>query len=263
MHNYITTVICLVFMIYSNLSYAFDITSFVMLSKQRTLLDNLEVVSNNVANSETIGFREVKLLEREFIIKYPNTKNNIYNNDISTIRNTQDGPISKTDSNLDLAIIGNGFFMVKTPDGIRLTRAGNFTLSADKNITTLQGFKLLDNSQSDITIDNQAEQIYIDKNAEIFINNEKVTQIAIVTIKNLQTLKATGQNLFEVPNSENIIPSTNFTLLQGYIESSNVNKIKQMTNLIEIQRDVTAVTGLLDTYNNMTNSSVTTLGKPN
>ena len=234
-----------------------------MLSKQRSLLDNLEVISNNVANSDTVGFREVKLLEREFVVRYPNTKNNIYNNDISTFRNTQDGPVNKTENSLDLAIVGNGFFTIQTPEGIRLTRAGNFTLAPNKNITTFQGFNLLDTSQSAITITNQEQPIYIDRNAGLFINNEKITDISIVTVKNLQKLKAVGQNLYEVPDSENIIPSTNFSLLQGYIENSNVDKLKQMTSLIEVQRDVSAVTGMLDTYNNMTNSSITTLGKPN
>jgi flagellar basal-body rod protein FlgG len=160
-------------------------------------------------------------------------------------RNNTEGPLQSTSGTLDLAVQGNGYFQIQMPDGtIAYTRDGSFQLSSTGQIVTADGYPLLPN----ITIPQGATSISIEQTGDVFVqlqgqtNPQQVGTIQLANFLNENGLSAIGNNLFDQtfasgpptlanPGSEGI-----GNVLQGYLESSNVDPTTEITNLIRAQR---------------------------
>ncbi len=160
-------------------------------------------------------------------------------------RNTEQGTMQNTSNPLDIAIQGKGFFQITQPDGtISYTRAGTFQLSPDGTLVTADGFQV----EPAITIPQNATAISINQSGEVSvtiqgqITAQVVGQLQTVNFINEAGLQAAGNNLyFETAASGTPILGTpgadGFgTILQGFLESSNVNPVTELTNLIKAQR---------------------------
>lgn len=251
----------LVIFIIANISYGFDVSNHILLSKQISLFDHSEVISNNVANTETSGFKAKRILENTYIDKNNAINPNNYNNDIATYTDMQEGSLMETGNTFDLAISGTGFFAVSTADGIFYTRAGYFTINKDYEIITHSGKKLLDINKGTITLPENYSNVIIRQDGRITIDNEELTQIGIFKFNNLNLLKNIGSNLFTSKEADSLSEETEFKILQGFIEQSNVNKVKQLTTLVEVQRDAGVVTNLLNSYDELTKNTISKLGR--
>lgn len=244
-------------------AYSFDIPTFIMLSKQQTLFDNIDVIADNVANVDTPGYKGNKLLEKKHPVPYPRTKQNIYNNDISTVRDMTNGDLVNTNNVLDLAIVGKGFFMIETANGLRYTRAGVFLLSNNNEIVTVNGDRLLDQNEGAITLPANAKTITIAKNGAVIVDNNAISIIGIAEIQNLHLLMPEAKTLFRLINNQthNIANPNSYSIAQGFLESSNVNRVQQLTEMIEVQRDTGLVSGLLNSYDDMGRDVINRLGR--
>ncbi|MDE3038175.1 MAG: flagellar basal-body rod protein FlgG [Pseudomonadota bacterium] len=160
-------------------------------------------------------------------------------------RNTSQGTLQQTQGPLDLAIQGRGYFQVTMPDGtIAYTRAGNFQIGPDGSIVTTDGFQVTPT----ITIPQNATSIAVDQSGEVSATIPGQTtpqilgQLQTVTFINEAGLQAKGNNLFaETAASASPIIGTpgndGFgTIIEGFLESSNVNPVTELTNLIKAQR---------------------------
>lgn len=163
------------------------------------------------------------------------------------------GSMVKTGNKLDIALgEENLFFAVKTPDGIRLTKNGAFTLNEKGEMVTKEGYQVLSksyfkNSQPielpvnalDIMIDKSGRIEYLDQtalNEPVYVNN-----MMIVRVDDLQSLKSVGENLFafdsnEDPELQMRIVDNPVSVYQGMLEKSNVNPVREMSALIETNR---------------------------
>ena len=225
---------------------------------QQTYVD---VTSQNLANINTTAY---KLQRPEFTdLLYQNQRSAGANSsDNGTIvptgiqlgtgvrlaaidRNTSQGTLEQTAAPLDMAIQGRGFFQVTMPDGsISYTRAGGFQVGPDGSIVTSDGFPLTPT----ITIPQNATSISIDQSGEVSATIPGQTtpsnqgQIQTVNFINEAGLQATGNNLFTetAASGSPIIGSPGLdglgTILEGFLESSNVNPVTELTNLIKAQR---------------------------
>jgi flagellar basal-body rod protein FlgF len=219
-----------------------------------TQFNRLNVISNNLANVNTAGYKQDDIIigdyERIFSEKRDNLplENNtkkaakFINRALNKVPIVVEeytkfdiGDLQKTGNPLDLALKQkNAFFSIDTPGGERLTRAGNFSIDSEGYLVTKNGFKVLDDKNRPIKL-NPSYPIKIDQNGNIYQNRQLIATLKIIKIDNLNTLKKIGNNLFDfVPGSE-IIDSKN-SVLQGFLEKSNVNPIREMTNLIETNR---------------------------
>ncbi len=231
-----------------------------------TQFNRLNVISNNLANVNTPGFKQDDIIignfERIFSEKRDelplenNTKeaakflNRNLNKVPIVVEEYTDfsiGDIKKTSNPLDIALKQkNQFFSIQTPGGERLTRAGNFQIDKGGFLVNKDGFKVLDEKNNPIQV-SPNYSIIIDKNANIYQNHQKIATLKISSVDNLNTLKKVGDNMFNfIPETITLTPKN--STIQGFLEKSNVNPISQMTNLIETNRLVEEYQKVMTTY---------------
>ena len=222
---------------------------------------NVEVISNNIANLTTTAFKRQRAEFQDLL--YQNLRRvGANSSDAGTIiptgvqigvgvRNSavyriiEQGNLTLTENKLDLAVQGRGFFRVEQPDGEdSFTRAGSFQLSPDGEIVTQDGLKVAPG----ITIPEDAEDITINESGEVAVKltnqvqPQVVGQLELVIFFNEAGLEAIGDNLFlETPASGQATISTPGaegvgTILQGFLETSNVDPVSEITALITAQR---------------------------
>lgn len=220
----------------------------------------LDVISHNLANVSTAGFKRGTALFEDLI--YQNLRqvggNTAENAElptglqiglgvrtVATARTYTQGNLQQTDNRLDVAINGNGFFRVQLPDGTTAyTRDGSFKLNAEGQVVTNQGYLLVDG----ITVPANAQSLTIGKDGTVTatipgqVAPQAIGQITLATFINPAGLEPLGQNLFrESPASgapaEGAPGTEGFgQTLQGYLESSNVNVVQELVNMIQTQR---------------------------
>lgn len=234
-----------------------DIAATGMLAQQR----NVEVVSNNLANMNTTAFQR-RRTEFHDLIYQDLRRVGTTSSDAGTIVPTgvqlglgvklaavyrihEQGNLEATDNTLDLAIQGKGFFQILLPDGTTAyTRDGTFQLDGNGLIVTHDGYQV----QPGLTIPANAIDVTVNNSGQVQVKIEGQTalstvgQLQIATFLNDAGLEAIGDNLYlETPASGTPTTgnpaSTGFgTILQGFLETSNVNAVEEISNLISAQR---------------------------
>lgn len=255
----------------------------------------MDTIANNIANVNTTGFKKdqqtfgeyLTALEKEQdVIQVPRVPASIesfydmsggdkaFVNSTGSYTQFEQGSLKHTGGKLDVAIDGSGFFEILTPQGVRLTRAGNFTLDSEGTLVTKEGHPVLTNSKNDeadeeasspeqrIVRFSGAEPVYISDGGEIFEGEQKRGQISLLQVKNLDSLHKVGQNNFDFkPDSAPEITSTQFPQLkQGYLETSNVNIIHEMTDMIMAQRVFEGTQKAIQTYDQMSDKLINQVG---
>jgi flagellar basal-body rod protein FlgG len=222
---------------------------------------NLEVIANNIANINTTGFKRARaefsdlLYQTERLQGVPNRANQgIVPEGASiglgvkttAIRNLHiQGSLTSTGNKFDLALTGNGWFQIEGADGETLyTRAGAFNTNADGELVTADGFSV----QPAITVPADAVEIVVNKTGQVFARIEGQTQmqdlgqLTLATFSNEAGLSPLGDNLFQEtdasgPANVGVPGDPGFaTIEQGYLENSNVDPVKEITELIAAQR---------------------------
>ncbi len=194
--------------------------------------EQLDIITNNLANLNTPGFK--KIMMEEFSQHIPKNPGDSYNLLIfprfkQTDVILKQGAVRKTDNPLDVALKGRGFFAVKTKAGEVYTRNGHFFIDSTGRLVDANGNPVLDISGKEITL-NPESGVTITRDGVIYQGNRKV---AILKIVDFPTVKPLG-NSYYAGNGQ--LVATDAAVLQGYLEDSNVNPIKEMVNLIEAQR---------------------------
>ncbi|WP_420004686.1 flagellar hook-basal body complex protein [Arenibacterium sp. LLYu02] len=208
---------------------------YTTLSRQTGLLNEMQVVANNIANSATTGYRSEGLIFSEYVKSAPGMESVSMGR--ANIRNTsqEQGSVTQTGGSFDLAIEGDGFFMVETPNGTRLTRAGNFSPSATGELVTPDGHRVLDAGQAPVFIPGDAKSIAFGNDGTISADGQQIGQIGLFQPEEgAQMLREDGV-MFRVENGD-ALPAQGAQILQGFLESSNVNTIHQLARMIEVQR---------------------------
>ncbi|EBA17084.1 flagellar basal-body rod protein FlgF [Roseobacter sp. SK209-2-6] len=209
-------------------------TSYTTLSRQSGLMREMRVVANNIANSATTGYRSEGLIFSEYVQSSPGQQSlsmsraNIYNTSL------EQGQLTKTGGTFDFAIEGEGFFMVETPMGERLTRAGAFSPNAEGDLVTMDGYRVMDAGGSPVFVPGSAQSIEVGADGTITADGNSIGQIGLFRPADKNTMVREDGVMFRVEGD--IDPAENVAMLQGYTEGSNVNAIGQVTRMIEIQR---------------------------
>lgn len=222
---------------------------------------NLEVIANNIANINTTGFKRARaefsdlLYQVERLQGVPNRANAavvpegaMVGLGVKTVavRNVHiQGTLASTGNKFDLALVGNGWFQIEGADGQTLyTRAGTFNTNATGQMVTVDGFNLVPG----ITVPTETIELIVNKSGQVFarledqIELQELGQLSIATFANEAGLAPLGDNLFQetaASGAANVgIPGDPgfATIEQGYLESSNVDPVKEITELISAQR---------------------------
>ena len=204
----------------------------------------MDIISNNLANSTGIGFKKDRISFQQMLDKNgetttPQTQptSDGLPSDPCLVTITMDmgeGDIQTTGNQLDLAISGDGFFKINTPDGIRYTRKGNFTLDSAGTLVTQDGYPVMGKG-GNITI--SGNNIVIGDLGTISADGTEAGQLDIVTFENTDDLNKDGSNLFRNDTDHpEVAASGDTTVKQGYVELSNVNVAEEMVDMIHSMR---------------------------
>ncbi|MGV8145800.1 MAG: flagellar hook-basal body complex protein [Alkaliphilus sp.] len=175
------------------------------------------------------------------------------------LTNFSQGALEQTGNNLDFAITGSGFFKVLTPQGEMYTRNGNFTLNDNGEIITSEGYFLAGKYGSILT---DGADFQLSGNGHIIVNGEIVDQIETVNIKNVQDLRKHGGGYFKIEeNMEIQVGEFAGSVSQGALESSNVNTIREMVELINIHRTFESNQRVVRAYDEMLQKAVNDIGR--
>ncbi|WP_170399451.1 flagellar hook-basal body complex protein [Ruegeria arenilitoris] len=209
-------------------------TAYTTLSRQTGLMNEMRLVANNIANANTTGYRAQGLVFSEFVRDLPG--NPSLSMARAEVRNTslQQGLLTETGGQFDFAIEGDGFFMVQTPSGNRLTRAGAFSPSAEGDLVTMDGHRVLDSNGAPVFIPPDAASIDVGSDGTLSIEGQLLGQIGVYRVADPKTLVREGSTQFRAEGE--IDPVENPVVLQRFLEGSNVNAVEQVTRLVEIQR---------------------------
>ncbi len=205
----------------------------------------MDVVTNNLANATTPGFKQDMLLSSSFEALMVHRMNGnsdfgplnevgVLNNGIHVdeiVTSFEEGMLKETGISTDFAIDGDGFFVVNTPQGERYTRAGTWFVSSEGKLVTQEGYEIQGQNGA-INVNNTSFTV------DSYGNMKTVTgldKIKLVNFENLSGLRKEGGNLYSANNAQ-IINDTGSKIKQGYLEGSNVDLSKQMVDMIEISR---------------------------
>lgn len=229
-------------------------TGYVALSYQVALERKMDQVANNIANADTSGFKSSHMLFNEYVVNTPKQKPLSEVVDYGNYRNFDPGPAQQTGNPYDVALQGNGFLTVQTPDGEKFTRNGNMSVNNQGQLVTSGGLPYSDAGGKPIIVPAEARNIVISENGTISSDSGELGRLKLVRFDNPQEMKPIGNSLFE--SSSSAIPDDKTTVRQGMIEGSNVNPVMEMTDMIEVQRKYEAVARLLQNDHDLQTSMI-------
>ncbi|MEM7237968.1 MAG: flagellar hook-basal body complex protein [Pseudomonadota bacterium] len=212
-----------------------DNPGYVTLSRQAGLLKQMQVIANNVANISTDGFRRESVVFSEIVDAMAVEGGSISQTD-ARVRQTDysQAALRKTGGAFDFAIEGDGFFLIETPEGQALTRAGSFARNADGEAVTADGNRVLDSGGAPLFFPPDANKISVATDGTVSADGQAVGQLAIVTVDELSRLTRTASGL--LTSDQALIPAEDATVFQGFVETSNVNPVLELTRMIQVQR---------------------------
>ena len=241
-----------------------DNSTYVALSRQMTLRRQMDIVANNIANVDTAGFKAEALLtavEQRAPAKdaqVPHAARFVLDNGVA--RDFRQGSLKQTHNDLDVAIEGEAFFTVAGADGDRYTRDGRFRLDATGKLVTQSGASVLDEGGGEITLRRDGSAPAIAADGTISQDGERVGRLGLVRFDNPAALSKTGDNLF-LADGAAPVPAPDARVAQGMVESSNVDPVLQVVNLIEVSRAYERVTRMMDQTQDLSRRAVDRLGK--
>lgn len=240
--------------------------------------EKMDVISNNLANSATVGFKREGATAQTFkdvlAVKIKDASEAFVDKGIGdmsmgvhfgeTYRDYSQGSIKQTSSNTDVALEGSGFFTISYTNKAgetsqKYTRDGSFILTQEGYLTTKDGDFVLGNNSAPIQLDPAAE-VQIDSLGRIFQNDQFVNQLRIVDVEDTNYLKKFGENLYELTEG-GAETESQASVRQSYLEQSNVQVVSEMVELITVTRAYEANQKMIQNIDNTLDKSVNTVGR--
>ncbi len=235
--------------------------SYIGLSRLSTMRREMDVIANNLANMNSNAYKGERIMFEEFLSRDVKNNRTSFVTDTGVLRNFAPGKLVSTGNPLDIAINGEGYMSVDTSQGRRFTRDGNLRLDDDRRLVTSGGHPVLDNRGREIKFpQNLSDRPAIAVDGTITVGQEQVGKIDLVTFENEQGLRKTAQGLYATDLEPKPAPQlTNIS--QGLLESSNVEPILEMTNMIELMRQYQNTQNLIDGEHDRLRKAVERLGR--
>ena len=226
----------------------------------------MDVISNNLANVNTPGYKKEKMSFEGLLAGTANPpavpqgmtadpilqKENIYIDYVS-------GPTSQSGNPLDLALNGDGFFAVTTPQGTAYTRQGNFRTSTDGTLVTVDGYPVQGSGGKAIRI--QGSQVEIDAKGGVTVDGTQAGAISVVDFEKPYTLTKVGNALFVAADPQAAPQAGKAQIQQGHLEGSNVDSISEMVQMIETNRYFEACSKVIQSFDAIAGKAANDIGK--
>jgi len=238
----------------------------------------LQIISNNIANANTVGYK-MDQGSFEFIdpanlpaslatgaseMTTSQTQNFWFQFNSYTDFST--GSLKNTGNDFDLALIGDGFFCIQKPDGVHYTRKGDFTLDAEGVLVTRNGYPVIgDGGEISLTQAENPQKLKafeVDEEGNVYVNGQQAGSLRIVTFPEPDKLLKMGDTLFKpAENSPPPQEATDARVSQGFVELSNVDVVKMMTEMIEVLRGYETYQKVIRSADETSAKSINEVGK--
>jgi len=236
------------------------------LSRQIALQRQMDVVANNMANINTAGYKNVDILFEEYIMPTARHKDFksldqplSFTQDWATIDDFASGSIELTGNELDMAVQGQGFFVIQTPAGERYTRNGSFQLNQRGELVTSEGYNVLADGGF-LTFAPEETGIIVTKDGRVSSSAGDKGILRVAEFEDPQSLKREGDTMF---SGENPIFDNPSSIVHMAIERSNVSGVNEMTEMIRVTRAYTSMANLQQKQDELRRNAIKRLGDLN
>ena len=236
------------------------------LSRQVALRRQMDVVANNLANMNTAGYKAGSLMFEEHLMPVAEMNELTGKDrklsfvlDTSVYRAYTEGHFEQSGNELDVAISGDGWLVVQTPDGDRYTRNGQLKLNPDGQLVSPAGHPVMGDG-GPITFGPNEAGIEIATDGTISTNEGLRGRLRVVQFENNAGLRKEGETLFTTDLQPN--EAEDVRVLQGVVEKSNVQPISELTRMIETVRAYTSVSQTVSQAQDLRREAIERLGTP-
>lgn len=238
---------------------------YASLSGALVSVQRLDVLAHNLANANTPGYKKDCMKFEAVMASAESALPSAYAAEApvlvaeSTSIDFSAGPVSNTGNTFDLALDGEGFFVVNTPNGKAYTRQGNFRLDSGGTLVTVDGYEVMGQGGP---VNIKGGNVSFSSEGKISVEGVETGAIEVVTFQKPYDLRKIGQGLL-VPNDPGVTsqPATKTAVMQGRLEGSNVSAVEEMVQLIETSRFFESCQKVIQNYDSMTGKAVNELGK--
>ncbi|RMA43498.1 flagellar hook-basal body complex protein [Rhodophyticola porphyridii] len=236
-----------------------DNATYATLTRQSGLLREMQTVANNIANISTTGFRGEGVVFAEHVAALGADHESLsMASAVGRHIRLEQGALTQTGGSLDFAIEGDGFFLIQTAEGEALTRAGHFMPNGQGELVNPDGQLLLDAGGAPVFIPPDARSITLATDGTLSADGQPLTVIGLWQPVDPNDLR--HQTGVQFVADGGVGPAPPATLLQGFLEESNVNPVGQITRMIEVQRSYELGQSFLDKEDERMRSFLRTVG---
>ncbi len=216
-----------------------ETTSYIMLSRQGALRRQMTAVANNLANMNTNGFRGERMLFVDHLVRTKGGESLLrekvaYVRDVASYRVLDEGPMRETGNPLDLAIHGDGYFVIETEQGPRYTRDGHFRLDETGRLVSQAGNPVLGQGDAPIFFAPSDVDIRIARDGTVSADQGDIGRLRIVSFENEHAMQRQAGALYD--SADPPVDVDGPDVVQGMVEGSNVQPILEMVRMIDIHR---------------------------
>ncbi|RCW82059.1 flagellar hook-basal body complex protein [Paracoccus lutimaris] len=212
-----------------------DNAIYAALTRQSGLMREMRTIANNMANTNTTGFRREGVIFSEYMVPLDRHGDTLsMANGRGRMVDLGQAGLTQTNGRYDVAIDGEGFLMVQTPQGARLTRAGAFMPNAEGELVNPDGYQLLDEGQAPIVIPAGARSVGIGTDGTISADGNPISRIGVFESPDPSRLQHESGTLFDPGGAVEALEEP--IVRQGFLEESNVDPVLEMARMVEVQR---------------------------
>lgn len=226
--------------------------TYIVLSRELGIERQMAIVANNLANTNTDGFKAEGMVFSEYLIRAEKPVKLSYTQDFASYHDLREGNMKTTGNDLDVAIQGKGYFVLETPDGPRYTRNGRFQLNAASELVNSSGFRVMSGG-APIVINPEDGPVTVAADGTISADRTQggntpviYGRLDVVDFAGNNPLKPGNGQVFGSDEAPLAVPTDQFKVQQRMIEGSNVDSVREMTNMIWVQRSYQAAQKFLE-----------------
>jgi flagellar basal-body rod protein FlgF len=241
-----------------------DATLLVGLSQQLATYRSMDVIANNIANVSTPAFKRESVQFEEYVTQLPADETTgqaqtvSFVHDKGVVRDLSEGKLERTNAPFDVAVSGQGYFVVQTANGNRYTRNGHFSLDAQGQLVTDEGNPVLGDG-GPITVTQDDGEIHVAADGTVSGNKGQIGKLQLVDFPDEAKLVKQGASLY---NTTQAPTHATGSLVQGMMEDSNVEPVVEIAHMIEVMRAYQATANLSQGLEDLVRQAIDKLGTP-
>jgi flagellar basal-body rod protein FlgF len=233
---------------------------YTTLSRQSGLMRQMQTVANNIANMSTTGFRREGVVFSEYVHDTgPGQPSVSMAGSQTRHADLSQGSLDRTNGQFDFAIDGPGFFLIETPEGEQLTRAGNFTPNEQGDLVTQEGHLVLDAGGAPVFVPPDARNVAMAADGTISADGRPVGQLGVWQPVDPKSLQHEAGTRFAAGEVEPVLEG--FEIRQGFLEGSNVDPVGEIARMIEVSRAYEMGQSFLDREHERITAVINVLGR--